>query len=105
MSDLAKAKEIAQKLRQEPYLLFRNDCISKSIRFKKQCRALGVDARVVACIGLARAKPLGFWMTLPVIHGWGEVEGTRIETSRPLGSSGMWGIIPMNIRPIIAIWF
>lgn len=104
MSSLDVAGEIAERLRQEPYILFKNDCLTKSLRFKKECLAVSIPARVVICIGLAKAKWLGHWLTMPVFHGWGEVEGRRIETSRPLGSSGVWGIVPVNIRPIIAIW-
>ncbi|MFH1169137.1 MAG: hypothetical protein V1691_00445 [Chloroflexota bacterium] len=105
MSGLAVAYQIAERLRQEPYRLLNNDCLTKSARFKRACRELGIPARAVACIGLARARLFGRWLTLPVIHGWGEVDGQRIETSRPLGSSGLWGIVPMNIRPLVAIWF
>jgi len=105
VSDLAKVEKIAERLRQEPYNLLRNDCITKSIRLKRQCKALGIPARVVACIGLTRARLFGFWLTIPVIHGWAEVDGKRIETSQPLGSSGTWGIIPVNIKPIIAVRF
>ncbi len=101
--NLAKAEEIAGRLRQEPYNLLKNDCITKSIRFKRECEAAGVPAKVVVCIGLAKAKWFGRWRTIPVIHGWGEAGGKRIETSRPLGSSGIWGIIPADIRPVIAI--
>ena len=101
--DVGKAEAIAEELRQEPYHLFSNDCLIKSLRFKRKCRELGTPARAVVCIGLGRAKWFGRWLTIPVIHGWGEVEGKRIETSRPLGASGIWGIIPMNIRPIIGI--
>ena len=39
------------------------------------------------------------------IHAWVEVDGRRIETSRPIGSRGFMGIIPANIRPIITIKF
>jgi hypothetical protein len=105
MSNLAKAEIIAEKLRQEPYNLFSNDCIIKSVRLKKECQAMGIPARVVVCIGQARARWFGRWLTIPVIHGWGEVESKRIETSRPLGSAGIWGIVPMNIKPVIAIRF
>jgi hypothetical protein len=105
MGNIAKADEIAEKLRQEPYRLLNNDCITKSVRLKRQCRALGIPVRVVVCIGLARARWFGRWLTIPVLHGWGEVEGKRIETSRPLGSSGIWGIVPVNIRPVIAVYF
>ena len=105
VSNLEKAEEIAERLRQEPYKFFKNDCLTKSIRFKRECKALGIPAGAVACIGLARARLFGRWLTIPVLHGWGEVEGKRIETSRPLGSSGMWGIVPVNIKPVITVRF
>jgi hypothetical protein len=105
MSNLERAESIAEKLRQEPYSLLRNDCITKSVRLKKACQAVGIPVRVVICVGLARARWFGHWLTIPVIHGWGEVEGKRIETSRPLGSSGLWGIVPVNIKPVVAIRF
>ena len=105
MSNIEKADSIAEKLRQEPYHLLKNDCINKSVRLKKECQAVGIPARVVVCIGLARARWFGRWLTIPVIHGWGEVECKRIETSRPLGSPGLWGIVPVNIKPVITIKF
>jgi hypothetical protein len=105
VSKLETVESIAEKLRQEPYHLFRNDCIIKSVRFKRDCRAIGIPARVVVCVGLAKVRWFGGWLTIPVIHGWGEVEGKRLETSRPLGSSGLWGIVPVNIKPVIAIRF
>jgi hypothetical protein len=105
MDNVLKVEEIAYHLRQEPYHLLNNDCITKSVRLKKQCRTLGIPVKVVVCIGLARARWFGRWLTIPVIHGWGEVEGKRIETSRPLGSSGVWSIVPVNIRPVIAFRF
>ena len=105
MSDIEKADNIAERLRQEPYSTFKNDCITKSIRLKRECRAIGVPARVVICIGLARARWFGRWVTIPVVHGWGEVQGRRIETSRPIGSAAMWGIVPVDIRPVIAVRF
>jgi len=105
VNNLEKAEKIAKRLRQEPYSLLRNDCITKSIRLKRECKALGIPARVVACIGLARARLFGRWLTIPVIHGWGEVEGKRIETSRPLGASGIWDIIPANVKPVIVVRF
>ena len=105
MSHLEKAEEIAERLRHEPYILFKSDCLTKSLRFKRECQSIGIGASAVACIGLGRAHLFGHWLTIPVIHGWGEVEGRRIETSRPIGSSGKWGIVPMNIRPVIAVRF
>ena len=103
MSNVEKANSIAEKLRQEPYVLFRNDCISKSRRLKKACRLMGIPARLVVCLGYTRARIFGRSLTVPVIHGWGEVEGQRIETSRPLGHAGIAGIIPIHIKPLVAI--
>ena len=105
MSDLEKAEQIAERLRQEPYHLFRNDCLIKSVRLKRKCAALGIKARVTVCIGRAQARFFGHWLTVPVIHAWAEVENKRIETSRPLGSAGIRGIVPVNIKPIIAVRF
>ena len=105
MDNFKKAEELAEKLRQEPYVLFKNDCISKSLRLKRQCKDLGIDASVVVCIGISKAKWFGQCLTIPVIHGWGEVEGKRIETSRPLGSKGTWSIVPVNIEPVIWAWW
>ncbi len=104
-TNLEIAEEIAEKLRQEPYHLFKNDCFVKSVKFKKRCEAVGIPARAVACIGFARARFFGRWFTIPAIHGWGEVEGKRIETSRPIGAAGRWGIVPVYIKPIIAVWY
>jgi hypothetical protein len=98
-------EEIAEALRQEPYNLLSNDCITKSVRFKRMCKSLGIQAKVVVCMGLARACWFGRQLTIPVIHGWGEVAGRRIETSRPLGTQGIWDIVPVDIKPFIAIHF
>ncbi len=104
MTNIAKAEELAERLRREPYHLLSNECFIKSIRLRRECKALGIPVRVAVCIGLARAKLFGRWLTLPVVHDWGEVEGKRIETSRPLGTSGIWGIVSVNIMPVIAVW-
>jgi hypothetical protein len=105
MSDVEKAEEIAEKLRLEPYILFRNDCIGKSRRLKKACLAMGIKARLVVCLGYSRARLFGHSLLVPVIHGWGEVAGQRIETSRPLGHAGIAGIIPVQIKPLIKMVF
>ena len=105
MGPLDIAENIARPIRYEPYHLLSNDCIIKSIKFKRACRKLGITAKVVVCIGLAKAKWFGRWLTIPVIHGWGEIQGQRIETSRPLGVSGIWSIVPVNIRPVIEVRF
>ncbi len=100
-----RIEEIAENLRQEPYHLFRNDCISKSRRLKKACLNLGIQARLVVCLGYSQAKLFGRSIVVPVIHGWGEINGQRIETSRPLGHSGFIGIVPVDIKPLVAVKF
>lgn len=106
VSDLETAETIAENLRQEPYHLFRNDCLIKSLRFRSECRKRGIKAYVVWCaLGLAKAKfPLLGEITIPYsTHFWGEVKGQRFETSRPLGSEGGFGIVPSKIKPIITV--
>lgn len=56
------------------------------------------------CIGLTWAKPLGFWMKMLTVHAWGEVEGRRVEIAMPLGKVGIWGVVDINIKPVIAVW-
>jgi hypothetical protein len=97
-----RAEQIAENLRHEPYILFRNDCIGKSRRLKNACRSIGIPVRVVICLGYGHARLFGHSLIVPVIHGWGEVEGQRIETSRPLGHSGFIGIVPIKIKPLIS---
>lgn len=103
---MTKVDKIAEKLRREPYHVFpmRYNCIGKSFRFKRECQRIGVDTRVVICAGRVKARPLGFWMKILMIHAWGEVEGRRIETAHPLGEMGLWGMIDIDLKPIIAIW-
>jgi hypothetical protein len=104
---MSKVDEIAEKLCQAPYHLLgfkKSNSIAKSFRFKKECRRIGVEARVVICIGLTWAKPLGFWLKIFTIHAWGEVGGRRIETAMPLGKVGIWGVVDINIKPVMAIW-
>ena len=77
MDRLERAEEIAEVLRHEPYNLLRNDCITKSLRFKRMCKSSGISARMAVCIGLTRARWFGHWLVLPVVHGWGEVAGKK----------------------------
>ena len=105
IDEVEQVNEMAEVIRQEPYKLFSNDCIRKSFRLKKACLSVDIQTRVAVCIGLARAWILGRWMTIPVIHSWIEVKGERIETSRPLNTPGIWGIMPATITPVITMRF
>lgn len=106
MKKQEKVEKLAEHLRHEPYNLLTNDCFVKSIKLKRQCEKLGIPARIVACIGIVRAQVLRlWWLKIPVVHGWVEVDEQRIEVSRPRGAVGTWGIIPRNIRPVIKLRF
>ena len=108
MSELEVAENIAENLREEPYHLFRDDCLTKSLRFRSECRKRGISAHLVWCaLGLTKVRfPLLGEVTIPYCtHFWGEVKGQRFETSRPLGSQGGFGIVPSKIRPIITLRF
>ncbi|MBI4289051.1 MAG: lasso peptide biosynthesis protein [Chloroflexi bacterium] len=104
---LQQADRIAEALRREPYSLLTNDCITKSVRFVRACRRCGIKAHVVLTVGRSQACPplLHRRITMPVVHAWGEVEGVRMEVSRPLGASGMWGIVPRDIQPMWRVRF
>jgi hypothetical protein len=103
MSVPSEVERRAESLRQEPYHLFRNDCVTKSHRLKCACRDLAIPARQVLCLGYARAHIRNCSPWVPAIHSWVVVNGVRIETSRPLGHAGLLGIVPVTIKPVIAI--
>ena len=65
---------------------------------------MGVAARMITCVGLTWAKPLGFWVKMLTIHAWGEVDGKRVEVATPLGKAGIWGIVDVNIKPVLGVW-
>lgn len=97
---------IAEKLRREPYhvLPMKYNCIGKSFRFKKECSKVNIEAKVVISLGIVTTKRFGFLMKVPMIHGWGEVDNTRIELARPLNQKSFWGTFDIDLSPMIAIW-
>lgn len=107
MEELEVARAIAKRLRREPYRLFSNDCVRKTLRFRAECRKRRIDAEAVWCIlGLAKARlPVVGRKTIPIClaHCWGEVNGRRFEISRPLGHRAFRGVIPSTIRPLITV--
>jgi hypothetical protein len=105
---LTIVENIAESLRQEPYRLFQNDCFTKSMRFRSECRRIGVKAYLVWCaLGLTKIKLpfLGEIIVPYCTHFWGEIQGKRFETSRPLGSRGILGIVPSKIQAVLTLRF
>jgi hypothetical protein len=100
-------EEVAERYRQEKYHLLFNNCLIKSVRFARECGRLGIDVRVVFCLGAvpARLPGLGKASNIPVLHAWGEVDGERIELSHPLGHVGILGMMPGEVKPLLRVRF
>lgn len=102
-----QVEQIAEKIRNEPYKIFTNNCYHKSWKFLKEASKKGIDSKMCPVIGIALARLpfLGWKVKIPVLHSWVEVEGKRVEISHPLGEKSVWEIIPVDIRPLIAVRF
>ncbi len=100
-------EEIAEKYRQQKYHLLTNNCLIKSVRFARECKRLGIDVRVVFCLGSAPARLPGLSkpLNIPVLHAWGEVDGERTELSHPLGYEGILGMTPGKVKAIVKLRF
>lgn len=87
----------------EPYSLFGNNCINKSLKIKARAEELGKRADVVGCISIV---PIKKWHNLPTInlHVYTEIEGKKIDVSLDPGHEEIYCknsekklIMPVNI--------
>lgn len=103
---MTKVDKIVERIRQEPFAILspRTCCLAKSFKFRRSCLEDGIEARMVICVGWVRVKQLGFWIRIPRIHAWGEVNGKRIEVSAPLDTVRPLGYLDIDIKPVVAIW-
>lgn len=64
----------------EPYSLFGNNCIKKSLKIKAKAEELGKQADLICCISIV---PIKKWHNLPTInpHLYTEIEGEKIDVS------------------------
>lgn len=86
MSELKVAEDVAESLRQEPYHLFRNDCLTKSLCFRSECRKRRINAHVVWCaLGLTKAKlPLLGEVSIPYsTHLWARLKARDLKPHAP----------------------
>lgn len=104
---LELSEQLAEKIRHEPYRLFTYNCYHKSWKFLKEASKKGINAKMSPVIGIARARLpfLGWRVIIPALHCWVEVEGKRIEVSRPLGHKSVWDIMPAEVKPVLAVRF
>ena len=95
---------IVKRIQQEHHSLFsfNRSCLGKSLKFRRECRRIGINSKVV--FGLCTAKIERFNLTVLTLHAWGEVDNERIEVTLPRGRLGGVGILYENIKPIITFW-
>ena len=96
-------RDLANNIRVEPYHILWNNCLVKSFRFKRECGRRGIEARAVISFGFTRVARR-VCLTIPIIHAWGEVDGRRIEVTRPLKEPSLWGTLDSAVRPLVGIW-
>lgn len=103
-------EEKIERYRYEPYHLFSNNCIHKSLRLRQELKGRGINANVVLLLfGLGKARIpivsrlLGRIPFPALLHAYVEINGKRIEVSRPLGEEGFLGFINEEIKPILKV--
>jgi len=97
-----KVNLIGEKLRHMPYrsLPTRYNCFGKCLQFQRECLEIGVKARVIVCAGIAEMTLFGILLKVPMIHGWCEVDGRKVEITRPLDNNSRWG----GFYPVIRLY-
>lgn len=96
--------EIVEQIRHVPFNTFTNNCLIKSLRFRKECRKVGVKAAVVMTLGIVELNRFGIHAKLPFTHTWAYIDECRIEVARPLDQKSPWGSYDIDLKPIIGIW-
>jgi len=97
----------------EPYSLFNNNCIKKSLKIKTKSEELGKRADLICCISIV---PIKKWRNFPTInpHVYTEIEGKKVDVSLDPGHEEIYCknsekklIMPVNIsrlRRILGKW-
>jgi len=90
----------------EPYSLFSNNCINKSLKIKTKTEELGKRADLICCISIV---PMKKWRNFPIItpHVYTEIEGKKIDVSLDPGHEEIFCknsekklIMPVNISKL-----
>ena len=76
-------EELAGKIKKRPYSLVSDNCLTKSAEFARRCTAMGLEAKVVACLALSYKRVPRAHFRVPVVHPhfYAEVLGKRYEVS------------------------
>ncbi|MFC1939685.1 hypothetical protein ACFLXO_03240 [Chloroflexota bacterium] len=91
------------KVYKEPYSLFGNNCINKSLKIKARAEELGKRADLICCISIVKIKK---WHNFPTLnpHLYLEIEGKKVDVSLDPGHEEIYCknsekklIMPVNI--------
>lgn len=94
----------------EPYSLFSNNCIRKSLRIKARAEALGRRTDLICCISII---PMKKWHNFPILspHVYTEIEGKKIDVSLDPGHEEIFCkngekkiILPVNVSRLRRIF-
>ncbi len=103
MNELSSAID---EVYREPYSLFGNNCIKKSLRIKAKAEELGKRADLIYCISIV---PIKKWHNFPTInpHVYTEIDGKKIDVSLDPGHEEKYCknsekklIVPVNISKL-----
>jgi len=98
-----KLSSFIDEVYREPYFLFGNNCIRKSLKIKTRAEALGKKADLICCISIV---PIKKWHNLPTInpHVYTEIDGEKVDVSLDPGHEKIYCknsekkiILPVNI--------
>ena len=106
MSRVEDINTIAEELRQEPWHMFPGvcNCLGKTFRFRRKCREMNVDIKVVLAFVSITNKRFSFLpRKLYGFHSWAEIDCKRIELARPLDSKNPWDTYDINIKQVVRI--
>jgi len=90
----------------QPYSLFRNNCINKSLRIKAKAEKLGMRADLICCIAIVPVKK---WRNVRLAspHVYTEIEGERVDVAHDprreeiyCKNSDLKVVVPVNISKI-----
>lgn len=73
-------QDFIEKVYQEPWSPFRNNCFRKSLKIVRKAQELGKEANLVLCWTIARQRRFGGFPTIQP-HMYTEVEGQKVDVT------------------------
>ncbi len=105
MSRITDFTLITETIRKEPFQMFWNNCIIKSIKFRKRCRALNYEVTIAFAFVITTCDRWCLPPKIPWFHSWPEIYGQRIEIARPLDEKNTANTYDIDIKPVLTVRF